>query len=84
MRGIARTAVLAATCDIADAPGEPVRPRAQAAWAAQPSSRRPRASSVELGMDGVDTGGDAAGSGDAPGPSFLGLTPACQAGLASR
>ena len=56
MRGIARTAVLAATCDIADAPGEPVRPRAQAAWAAQPSSRRPRASSVELGMDGVGPG----------------------------
>ena len=84
MRGIARTAVLAATRDIADAPARPVRPRAQAAWARAAFLAAPTRSSVELGTDETRTGGDADGSGDAPGPGFLGLTSGSSGGLGEQ
>ena len=73
MRGIARTAALAATRDIAEYRPPPVRPRAQVGVACGAFLAGPTRSSVELGGGRARTGGDAGGSGDAPGPRFAGL-----------
>jgi hypothetical protein len=70
MRGIARTAALAATCDIADAPPRAVRPHAQGARPVTPSLRAGAFPSVELGTGGTRTGGDAWRLWRAPGPKL--------------
>ena len=84
MRGIARTAALGRDARHRRRTGAAgATPRAGSV-AREAFLAVPTRSSVELGTDEIRTGGGARGSSDAPGPSFLGLTSACQAGLASR
>ena len=67
MRGIARTVVLAATCDIADAPVDPARSSSQEAWAPRLTARDAHALARLAGVGRVVTvGGAADGSGGVP------------------